>query len=425
LADPQTLFLAASYLLSSPGSTAARLHAERKRLAQEATAWPRDGVSGPTLVRVLWHSGRIALAEGDRSSAVEHWRQVEELSRRTNVAAGLLVVERDAVVARIDGHLEESLVLLEQLEHLSENAGASLRTMAHTFLTQLELRLLLGRPAEGLNRLDASIERWPLAGESAWGPPALVIGRALALAALGQVDQARLLAGPLLDQLPHIDFEDSWGEVIHLVLGMQCAIGLQHRPASRALAAQLECVAYLSIEEWAMTSVPRQLAAASVLNGDNVAAHAYCARALEAAGKIGFRPDIALTHLQLAELLLDEGNRQQAQKHLDIAIPELNEIRMQPAHTRALSLMAVADRGELPDGAHRPALDGLTRRERDVARLIASGRTNLEIADALVITEGTVEVHVKHILSKLGFRSRSQVAAWVTEKRADDAQGAA
>jgi non-specific serine/threonine protein kinase len=63
------------------------------------------------------------------------------------------------------------------------------------------------------------------------------------------------------------------------------------------------------------------------------------------------------------------------------------------------------------------ALDGLTRRERDVARLIANGRTNHEIAEALVITEGTVEVHVKHILSKLGFRSRSQVTAWVVENQ--------
>jgi DNA-binding NarL/FixJ family response regulator len=42
-----------------------------------------------------------------------------------------------------------------------------------------------------------------------------------------------------------------------------------------------------------------------------------------------------------------------------------------------------------------------------VARLLAAGRSNREIADALVITEGTVEVHVKHILSKLGVhRSR-------------------
>jgi DNA-binding NarL/FixJ family response regulator len=48
---------------------------------------------------------------------------------------------------------------------------------------------------------------------------------------------------------------------------------------------------------------------------------------------------------------------------------------------------------------------------------LAAGRSNREIADALVITEGTVEVHVKHILSKLGLRSRSQVAVWASDER--------
>jgi DNA-binding NarL/FixJ family response regulator len=58
---------------------------------------------------------------------------------------------------------------------------------------------------------------------------------------------------------------------------------------------------------------------------------------------------------------------------------------------------------------------GLTRREREVALLIAEGKSNREISDALVITERTVEGHVSNILSKLGFRSRTQVSIWVTE----------
>jgi DNA-binding NarL/FixJ family response regulator len=61
----------------------------------------------------------------------------------------------------------------------------------------------------------------------------------------------------------------------------------------------------------------------------------------------------------------------------------------------------------------------LTRRERDVASLIAAGRSNREIARELVISEGTVEVHVKHILNKPAFRSRSQVAVWVSQHGLD------
>ena len=60
-------------------------------------------------------------------------------------------------------------------------------------------------------------------------------------------------------------------------------------------------------------------------------------------------------------------------------------------------------------------LGGLTRRELEVALLIAEGKSNREIADALVITERTVEGHMSNILSKLGFRSRTQVSVWVVE----------
>jgi DNA-binding NarL/FixJ family response regulator len=67
----------------------------------------------------------------------------------------------------------------------------------------------------------------------------------------------------------------------------------------------------------------------------------------------------------------------------------------------------------------RSAPDGpiavLTPREQQVAALIAQGLTDRQIAEALVITEGTAGIHVGHILNKLGFRSRAQVAAWAAE----------
>jgi DNA-binding NarL/FixJ family response regulator len=54
----------------------------------------------------------------------------------------------------------------------------------------------------------------------------------------------------------------------------------------------------------------------------------------------------------------------------------------------------------------------LTRRERQVADLITRGLSNREIAAALVISRRTAESHVEHILTKLGFTNRTQVAAW-------------
>jgi len=55
----------------------------------------------------------------------------------------------------------------------------------------------------------------------------------------------------------------------------------------------------------------------------------------------------------------------------------------------------------------------LTRREQQVADLIGQGLSNRDIAASLVISSRTAESHVEHILTKLGYASRAQVAAWV------------
>ncbi|QTJ68624.1 protein kinase [Rhodococcus sp. ZPP] len=58
-----------------------------------------------------------------------------------------------------------------------------------------------------------------------------------------------------------------------------------------------------------------------------------------------------------------------------------------------------------------------TKREREVAELIAEGLTNKEIAARLTILPRTAQGHVEHLLTKLGFSSRAQIAAWVVESR--------
>jgi len=58
----------------------------------------------------------------------------------------------------------------------------------------------------------------------------------------------------------------------------------------------------------------------------------------------------------------------------------------------------------------------LTRREHEVAGLIAEGLTNRQIADRLVIAERTADTHVQNILAKLGYASRAQIAALIQPK---------
>jgi non-specific serine/threonine protein kinase len=66
-------------------------------------------------------------------------------------------------------------------------------------------------------------------------------------------------------------------------------------------------------------------------------------------------------------------------------------------------------------GSAGPTL--LTRREQEVAGLVARGLTNRQIAKELVFTESTAAKHIEHILDKLGLTSRTQIAAWAGERR--------
>ncbi|HEV3310035.1 MAG TPA: LuxR C-terminal-related transcriptional regulator, partial [Chloroflexota bacterium] len=59
----------------------------------------------------------------------------------------------------------------------------------------------------------------------------------------------------------------------------------------------------------------------------------------------------------------------------------------------------------------------LSARELEVASLVSQGLTNRQIGASLFITAGTAGLHVKHILGKLGFASRAQIAAWIVENR--------
>ncbi|HEX8857938.1 MAG TPA: response regulator transcription factor, partial [Actinomycetes bacterium] len=75
---------------------------------------------------------------------------------------------------------------------------------------------------------------------------------------------------------------------------------------------------------------------------------------------------------------------------------------------------ALARRGRLDIGVGTVEGDGsvgLTPREREVLRLVAAGRSNKQIADALYISRKTASVHVSNILTKLGVHSRGEAAA--------------
>ena len=85
--------------------------------------------------------------------------------------------------------------------------------------------------------------------------------------------------------------------------------------------------------------------------------------------------------------------------------------RTMPAQQAADLAIAVAS-GTAPGDPDRSHQVPLTPRERQVAVLVASGRTNRQIGRVLGISEKTAEVHLHHVMSKLDARSRAEVAAW-------------
>ncbi|MFE5790393.1 protein kinase domain-containing protein [Rhodococcus erythropolis] len=103
------------------------------------------------------------------------------------------------------------------------------------------------------------------------------------------------------------------------------------------------------------------------------------------------------------------------------------------AHSAGLSFdfeaalnYALGTHSNSPDRTAVPSAPRLTKRETQVAELVAEGLTNRAVAARLVISLRTAQGHVEHILTKLGFTSRAQIAAWVVEQaRPRDAEGQA
>ena len=167
------------------------------------------------------------------------------------------------------------------------------------------------------------------------------------------------------------------------------------------------------------------LARRAAREGDSGSAVTRLAEAepLLAEGELPFA--LTVTRLERADLLLRRGasgDRAAATEELAAALPYWERanakwylaILRRWAARRKLPFPTVAPRASAQEGQVRVRnTRGLSRRETEVAELVAQGMTNAEIADRLTITLRTAEGHVEHIRNKLGFHSRVQIGAWV------------
>jgi DNA-binding CsgD family transcriptional regulator len=353
----------------------------------------------------------VLLDWGDRGGAEALFRRTAALATQTHEPElHLNGPIGDAVLATVDGRLEDALAAITRLIDLAASLGSPVYGWRYALRLQERPLLLLGP--------DAAVPAIPppeiklLSDGDVWAP-SNAASAALRRAQSGDLEDARRA---LRDGLRHfqtdgaIDASFYW----HLVTLLELAILLGDRAAAGLLSPRLDDLAPCALADWGLTTVARHLGAAAALLGDRERARAYYDQALAAAGAIHFRPELALTNLQIAELLVEEPRTQSdARRHLESAIEEFRAMQMKPALAQALAL---EDRLRSRSGrAPRHAFpDGLTAREVEVLRLVATGATNREIAAALVVTPGTVHQHLVNIFAKIGARRRADAAAYAT-----------
>ena len=162
----------------------------------------------------------------------------------------------------------------------------------------------------------------------------------------------------------------------------------------------------------------------AVREGDLESALTLLARVEQVLAEGEFPFALTITRLERADLFLRRatvGDREHAKEELAASVPYwekakaewyLGQLRRWAASRRLPFPVAPSDasaHGHV--GARHTTV--LSRREREVAALVAQGMTNAEIAERLAVTLRTAEGHVEHIRNKLGFHSRVQIGTWV------------
>ena len=159
-------------------------------------------------------------------------------------------------------------------------------------------------------------------------------------------------------------------------------------------------------------STDRVLGLLSLTQGHMDRAMAHFEDALAFCRKAGYRPELAWTCCDYADGLLQRsspGDRERATSLLDESLAISIESGMRPLMQRVAARQATVDSRPAAAPAYP---DRLTRREVEVLRLIAAGKSNQQIADELVLSIRTVERHVTNSYRKINARSRADATAY-------------
>jgi len=332
--DPEATLWSAAALLSPYWAPP---YQERTfQLADDVIARSWEGVANRTLELTLRRCGMVFLAAGRREAAERCWAQIDQVASRTQDAVLLLWPDtREAIVATLDGDFARALDAAKRLEARAEELDSA-ADLAR-FLRPRPL-LALGGSFDTAETVDGGLRGWRGLG----GAVGL---RILGMAAQGQVEEAASLLKQALEDARVAERDDV--PSVRLAGLLEGAVALGDAKTASMLAEKLRGT--IAVDgDYGLSNVARLRGAASAMVRDTFQARTACAQALDWATSIGYRPEVALTRFQLAELLLDETisptlsqtereqQRAEGHGHLEFAIEEFRAMKMQPSLERAL-----------------------------------------------------------------------------------------
>jgi DNA-binding CsgD family transcriptional regulator len=398
-------------------------------IADEAVRLLQPGSSAEQLVRL--RRGDIHGWRGEAERASESWRRAADLAD-PNDPWSLRLAAEALFSAGLDDRAVETARSAVQLAR--DRTALNSLTQSLEFLAQAEARR--GRLRDGL---DVAIEELDLvtALSQTREERYACVAAAWIEAALGLETACRAHAARAAELEARMGWSHSVSEalgVLELGLGRP-DLAIEHfdgalvdtgRIGADAIAPRSWVPAYVEAlvrVGRASESRPIAVAYAEVAEGSGLPlAIGLASRclglaegsldALEAAitrfGEIPNRYEEARTRLCLGELLRRRGKRGAAGVVLELALRAFEEVGAEAWSERTRSELALT--GAPIHRVRTSTLRDLTPQERNVARLVAAGLTNRDIAERLFVTTNTVETHLRHIFEKLEVASRTQLA---------------
>ena len=263
-----------------------------------------------------------------------------------------------------------------------------------------------GDETEARQWLDQSLAQGRITGEvlrilpSLWGLAELEMALGRPAAAFGYCEEALTLAESRHEAALFVPI---------VVTGIRAALATrQPDAAERWLKRSIDLVSAFPVRS--RPAVAHASGLMQLAGGAFGAARASLTEALNGWLTLGRSWETAWARLDLAATDLRAGRFAEAATLVAAVRTFAEEVGSRPLLARADELSRVARGRGAEDEPWRP----LTIREFEVARHIAAGLTNGEIAHELAIAPKTVSAHVEHILAKLGATRRAEVAAWTT-----------